>query len=219
MKTFRLLLAALVLCSLTGAAHAYRINVLDPVTIDTITPSVLAGGINVSFSACDAVQLHEAPGTDTSGYGCYSAYNETGSNITSLELIFDKTGVFTSGFACGQDNIGNLSFTNVTCSEGRSQIALFFSGGAGIPQPTAANNYAYFTIYVSDLPAGTTDNLRPGDPLPSIPPAAVSTPTSIIIPAGASPTPEPGSIALLSTGLASVGAAAYRKRRWFGDRS
>lgn len=215
MKTFRFALALAVLFGMTGVANAYRINVLDPIT----TYQIMTPNFTVVFSACETGQLPHGATPDP-GSLCFSGLNETGATITTIQFSIPTSGPLAHGNPACDAVSGQSIYANATCSRYSDGNTVFFFSGLNIltdtdPNANAANDS--FLIYLSGVPQSTV----PSD----IQPAQVTQPPTLTLPQGVTPlpplssTPEPGSFALLSTGLASLGATAWRKRRVLAGRN
>lgn len=189
MKHFRLLLLIALACGSTGAANAYRINVLDPPTGQPI----FSEPFNFVFTRC----------TPTSHNGCFSGQNDTGSPITTLELTFPSTAVFSTNPPSACSIVLGTAVLSSCQFLVQNGFQIFYFTGLNIPSDgTAASNFLI-----------TEEGIDPGpDPVdnPIIPPVTTFSPTNgIVIPAAV---PEPGSIVLLSTGLL-IGGFFFARRR------
>ena len=187
MKLLRCFFALTLVCAVSGIAKAdpidFHMVVVDPgfTTNDLTTTST-----TVQFSACDSGQL---PQGITGGYvGCETFENETGADITSLELVFPDIGVLTTQSAncTAAAGVPNF-FGSATCGLVGNNFVLYYSDGT-IPQgfPNGIFTIAESGVDPTDFPTGTlTINVAP----------------------------EPSSILLLSTGALMLGTFLYSKRR------
>jgi hypothetical protein len=220
MKMMRYLLAIGLVCGLSGAAKAddFQMVVIDPVPSQFVTP-VTSLDFTFSFSECHSPSQVPAG----SGYvGCFTGENETGTTLTSLDMlipVFSYQGLpQTAG--CSLFGGGLDIFTTVTCgttSDGKDYF-LDFRGGS---IPTAINDCDH------DGDGGNESN---GDD-ESCNAASIFTIAEAGVPpadfpevqviANAAAAPELNSFWLLSTGVLSSGLfyANWRRRTLCPTRS
>ncbi len=203
MKFLRYVLAIMMMCALGGTvqAHAFKLGVLDagPGVDYTGTPLT-----NLMLGSCGS-------GTALTE-GCVTIENETGSLLTSFQLSFSTSnlGSGNQGFTCGT----GIMFADCTVTDlGGGNYNLVFSGGTGVPSdPNAmkkkedkkesrdSDDYSADTFTIQEI----------GLPLSDF----ANTPLAV------APTPEPGSIWLMSTGALLLGGFFYYTRRnRLGDQS
>lgn len=180
----RLSVCVLLLCFFTGAAHATKINILDPFTTNGITSSPFA----VGFDACSSDELPR--GTTGSPLGCFAGVNYTGDSWTGIELtLHDPTQSFS--FQCNTESRSTELFASATCGYDPTtgDYDLLFSAG-GVPEN------GFFVI--------TEDDLLPG---------ALTFTATVTYANGTGVTPEPSAAMLLSTGLLCMGCVVLVRRR------
>lgn len=177
MKIFRWMLAAALVCGLTGVAKAnsdFHMVVLDPFA----TTPIFTTPFQFSFAACAAGQL---PTNVKNSYeGCFSGVNRTGKDWTGLQLVFSNTAPLGSQPAgCELDGSTDF-FQSASCglTPDESKYILSFTTGA-IP------NNGNFVIAEDGVD-------------PALFPQVTGTATTAT-------TPEPASIWLLSTGVLLIG--------------
>jgi hypothetical protein len=210
MKSLRYLLAICLVLGLSGIAKAddFQAVVIDPIPSNLVIP-ILADNFSVTLSPCDPSQL---PSSLVGTYvGCFTGENETGSPITSLQVlipVFSYNGPQTAG--CAFSGTGLDLFTSVTCgttSDGNN-FFLDFSGG-NIPSAILDCD--------NDGDRGNDSGDDQGCSAASlftiaeagVDPAAF--PQDFSVTANA---PEPSSFWLMSTGVLSIGLfGAYRRRQ------
>jgi hypothetical protein len=189
MKHFRLLLLIAFACGITGAAKAYRINVLDPIS----TNHIYSEPFNVVLRACTPADLPTSlnPGAN----GCFSGENDTPNVLTTLEIIFPNQGI--------------LAGQPLVCSQ--TSVSIFNASSCGVYNGFQVFFFSGLDIKIGDAFLIVEEGVSPGpDPERSLIPAAQATsPPALVIP---SAVPEPSSIILLSTGLLIGGFFVARKR-------
>lgn len=207
MRNLRNLLAVTLLCALGTVAKAapvdFQVVVIDPVPSNLIHP-ITADGFTYTFSAC--VSPGQVP-AGTSYVGCFSGENATGHTLTSLEMFFPAEGTAT----CAKFGSNLDLFTSVTCTAVSGGFLFDYTGGniptanGHAPDDAEFNQDSIFTIAES----GTDPSLMP------VVTASFNGPVSM------TPTPEPDSLVLLSTGLLAGGGLMLGnlRRRVFGERS
>ncbi|HEY5330108.1 MAG TPA: PEP-CTERM sorting domain-containing protein [Acidobacteriaceae bacterium] len=195
MKSLLSLLAlAVFFLGFTNSAKAYKITVLDPGGDPTY---IYSEPFDVTFQPCIADDF--PTGTLPSGPAedCFHGINRTGNVLTSLELTFNTNGTAIAGVSCPTVDSAlsaDSLFGSLQCQSELNELVLYFSVG------TIAKGEEFTVV---------ENGISPAD-FPSQ--ASIASPK-------VDPIPEPSSIALLSTGLASIGAAAWRKRRWIASRN
>lgn len=217
MRSLRVLLALAVFCGLPSVANAslggggnFQMVVVDP-TPSYVVP-ITSDVFTVTFSPCQTGQL--PPGAPSTYIGCFSGQNDTGSPLTSLQLLVPPIpgeSVSCSSFGGGLD-----IFTVVTCGEYTSgpltgDFFLNFSGGsipAGDPRgcrdddgEEGDNNGPDGDHDADDCPGGIFTIAEAG-----------ITPSSFPQVTGTFNAPEPAPALLLSTGLL-MGGLFYAGRR------
>jgi hypothetical protein len=113
MKSLICLCALILAIGSAAPAHAYRINVLDPPTGTSITSEPF----NVVFTPCPT-NAHN---------GCFFGQNNTGSPITTLEIIFPNTGIIANQNPVCSPNVLSIYTTGV-CQVINGFQVFFFSG-------------------------------------------------------------------------------------------
>lgn len=186
MKNLGFFSLLILLCGLSGTAKAFQFSIQDPLTVDAL--EVFAGTpFTISFEAC---QLGE--GAD----GCFYGANASGATLTSLDAVFPiTTAIFTtSGPTCDLTNHPVSEFSAAPiCGTDPSDLSdyeLLLTGSPGIPIG------GFFTIEETGVSA---DDFPDG--------------TGVAGGLGASAVPEPGSIALISTGTVILGVLLFRRKR------
>jgi hypothetical protein len=181
------------------SSHAHGDNfhaqVLDPtcVTMPDAGCTLLPGdpgtpfSINLTASTCtDQFNAGNIPTLPAAPFGCFVGTNDTGQDITSIELFFDAGPL---GAATCDTDLPNGAFTNAVCTPPTPgspdpMYTLTFTGGT-IIDSTA------FIFMESGLPA--TDFVGTGV-------------VNVV-------TPEPDSLLLLSSGAMMMTAGLFVKRR------
>ncbi len=190
MKLLRYAVALMFVCAMSGMAKAddFKLGVQDA------GPGIDYKGTpltNLKFGSCGA-----GFGKD---YGCVTIENETGAQLTSFQLEFSAANITTTG-ACG-----SVSSYFITCSESMvgKDYLFTFSGGTGVP-------------YDKNAWKEGEEGIEKWDPDDAMD-------TFTIVESGENrkdfgkmtltPTPEPSSVLLMSTGLLLVGGFFVYKRR------
>jgi hypothetical protein len=183
MKSLLCFCALILVIGSAAPAHAYRINVLDPPTGIPVTSEPFS----VVFTPCPA----------NAANGCFFGVNETGSPISTLEIIFPNKGILLGQTpVCGHNGLSlfqsctsqvingyQVFFFNVGTIANMDPFLIQEEGISVVPDPNDPNG--------SSFPAGTSYS-----PAGFTPPAVA---------------PEPNSIVLLSTGLLLGGFFFGRK--------
>jgi hypothetical protein len=186
MKTLGLFSLFILLCGLSGTAKAFQFSIQDPISVEAL--EVFANTpFTITFGAC---QLGE--GAD----GCFYGANGSGATLTSLDAIFPATDALSGsgGPVCDVSNhpLSDFSTTPVCgpISSG-TEYELLFTGTPGILAG------GFFTIEETGV---SPDSFPEG--------------TGVAGGTGRSaPVPEPGSIALLSSGTLMLGTLLRRRRK------
>ena len=178
----------LVLVSLLCTAVAFADSVKDP---KIVIRGVQGGGSPFAFShcppgGCTNVGMNFTFEVPESGHGNLFFTNASGRNWTSLKLI--ETGVPAEAISCGQNLF--LSCTITTLESGAVEILL-----AGIKGQNPKNGIPAGSNFVIGFNC-VDHNCWPG---------------GLNFTAHASSTPEPGTVALVATG---VGLLVSRRKRW-----
>jgi hypothetical protein len=150
----------------------------------TINP-ISTTSFGFTFTEC------ESPGqlpTGVSYDGCFTGQNETGADLTGLQVEIPVFGGQTVG--CSPSTTVTNLFTNVTCGEnaGDTDYILDFTGGDIVPGEL-------FTLAEDGVDASIPGAFPPG---------------TVVATASA---PEPASIWLLTTGLLTSGVFFVDRRR------
>jgi hypothetical protein len=191
MKVLRALLGIALVCALAGTVKAsgFHAVVVDPgyETYDITDPNAT---IDIFFSPCDYTGNQLPQGTPDGTYaGCITFDNATSGPITGLDLFIPNTVPGSAGGPdCTTDN-GELLGAPV-CTTTADGYFLDFAGGTPIKVGQS------FTIAETGLPVTPTGGT----------PDIVGSATVTI-------TPEPGSLALLLTGVLALGTAYMLRRR------
>jgi len=173
----------------TGSANAYKITVLDPGPSTSYTIyGIGATPFDATFSACALGQDPTHP-TPDKGELCFSAESLFTVNVTSLELLLPNSTALNGQAAICGSNI----FSSLSCSLNGGEYTLDFTDGVITP-------YEDFTITIEADHPKTDPVLSPTD-------------FNNKLTANAALAPEPSSLILLSSGLASMGVGTLR-RRW-----
>jgi hypothetical protein len=204
MKVLHAVFAIILLCGFTSLAKAdgidYRMNVLDP-PLGSAPPSyplytIFSQPFDVVFNLCIAGEL--PPGSILqSGEGCFSAVNDTGAPLTSLEIVFtDSDGAAGQTPNCTFDSTNNTMniFSSPSCNEVNGYFVNIFQGNVGTPG-AIANGESFVITEV-------------GVPVDQFPANAAIVPLGFV-----PPTPEPSSIVLLSTGVLMFGFVCVKRRK------
>jgi hypothetical protein len=179
-------ICGLVLLSLLCTALAFADGINDP----KIVIRGVQGGGSAPFShcppdGCTNVGLNFSFSTPENGRGSLFFTNTSGKNWTSLKLI--EKGVPAEAISCSQSLF--LSCTVQTLKDGSVEIVL--AGVHGANPRTGIPNGSNFVI--------------------SFAPSGDHWPGNLSFTAHASAAPEPGTIALVATG---IGALVTRRKRW-----
>jgi len=208
MKALRALAVVFSLSCLSTVAYAdkidptdFRFQVLDPPSFTgTIITSPTLG--DVTFSNCPAGFLTSIP---SGGDGCFFGLNATGQTITAVNLFFENTsdspgitGLDSQPAGCetGTPDDINGSFTEAfgiapTCSiQQDGNYELTYTMGPGVPPGN--------TLILVELDADPNAFVTPSNDTDTVTLAAA--------------TPEPDSIALLSTGVLCIGLVVAKRR-------
>jgi hypothetical protein len=199
MKVFRCLLVLVLICGFTGFAKAdtadFQQGVLDPPPMNP-TPIYGTGPFSITFSACPT------------GYnfdGCFEGQNLSGMTFKSLQLTYPNTPTLGGQpVSCNTTLVGSI-FTNAVCflsSDGKT-YSLDFFGGPGLPSCSRefdgddddddeGASACTFVIVENGVDAS-------------------SFPTGVGTFSTTAPVPEPGTMALLSTGLTALGFVRMRR--------
>lgn len=194
----RVLFILALFCGVSSFAHAdavdFHVEVLDPVcTVSSpivctvVDPSV---PFSVTFTTATCSLFFGSPAPPTNG--CFEVINATAESFTSLDITL--TGFGSATFDCPTTGTSPASiFSNSNCGPGED---LSFFGGPGLtPTKTLA-----VVIQITDQ--GVADGLTIDD----------FSGTATI---NSTPTPEPDSLLLLSTGAMMMAGGLFMKRRSF----
>ena len=193
MKYFRSLAVLIAIFSLSILAKAqsddFKFQVLDP-----LGPGAPLSGSPFTFTlamgACPTEVQDFAAADNDSQYGCFLGTNDSGSTITSFNLVFsNELGLNSQPSTClnsGSEDL-NPAFGSSSCSLLTFGYDLSYFGGAGLA-PGATVALVEYGADPADFGVGEgTVTLAP----------------------------EPSSILLLSTGTLCVGVMLFRKRERF----
>lgn len=239
MKMLRYLFSLAFICCLTHVAHAsnFQMVVVDPNPLPGDVTLITSDNFTVTLSPCDSSQLPS--GLLGTYLGCFTGLNVTGQTLTSLQLLIPVFNIDNSqaipgcGLVAGNTNV----FPNPpTCGVTQDQQDFFvdFSGGdlptaKGILGDCDGDNdggkglnaddiscdlSSIFTIAVGFAPCPDVGSQTCKDEAALIdkdfngPPGGPGT-TAVV-----TPTPEPSSALLMSTGILSLGLfGAYRRQK------
>jgi len=177
----------LVLLSLLCAALAFADTVKDPkIVIRGVQGGGAPGFSHCPPEGCTNVGMNFEFSTPDSGHGNLFFTNASGKNWTSLKLI--ETGVPAASISCAQSLFLNCTIT--TLESGAVQILL--SGVKGQNPKTGILAGSSFAVGFNCVDGSCW-------------------PGGLHFTAHASAAPEPGTIALLATGL---GAIVSRRKQW-----
>lgn len=197
MKVFRCLLALVLICGFTSFAKAdFQQGVLDPPPMNP-TPIFGTGPFSITFGACP------------SGFhfdGCFEGENESGMTFKSLQLTYPNTPTLGGQpVSCNTALPGSI-FTNSVCflSPDGKTYSLDFFGGPGLPSCTP-NDDEEDDDGGSGSAACTFIIVETGVDPGSFPKGTGTFSTTV-------PVPEPGTVALLSTGITALGFVRMRRR-------
>ncbi len=197
MKLFRCLLVLTLICGFTSFSKAdtadFQQGVLDPPPLHP-TQIFGTGPFSIKFGACP---------TGFNFDGCFEGENESGLTFKSLQLTYPNTpSLGGQPVSCNTTLTGSI-FTNSICflSSDDKTYSLDFFGGPGLPSCQRGdgddddddNGGCVFIIVESGVPAG-------------------SFPTGTGTFSTTAPVPEPGTVALLSTGMTALGLVRMRRR-------
>jgi hypothetical protein len=129
MKMLRCLIAIVLVYGLTGVAKAddFQMIVIDPFTGPYTINPITTTSVTFSFTEC------EEPGQIPAGAdydGCFTGQNETGSILTSLQMIVPLIAGQTAGCAPSGTGLDIFSVTSCGFSPDGSEYILDFSGGS-----------------------------------------------------------------------------------------
>jgi hypothetical protein len=202
MKFLRCLLALALICGFTSFAKAdnsdFVQGVLDPPPMNA-TP-IFGSTFSITFGTCP---------TGFNFDGCFEGENKSGMTFQSLHITYPNTSTLGGQpVSCNTTLVGSI-FTNSSCflsSDGKTYSLEFF-GGSGLPSckhhddegdddrdSDWDNNEACTFVIVED-------GVDPG-----------SFPTGTGVFSTTVPVPEPGTMALLSTGMTALGVFRIRRR-------
>ena len=193
MRIMRYLLAIALVCGVAGTVRGddFRMVVLDPPPASFPTFPIFESPFTFSFAPCAVGQL--PTGTLGTYDGCFSGVNRTGQDWASLTLNFSNNTALSDAApaVCSLDGGGLDIFAapspgNCDLQENQ-QYVLIFNGGL-------LTNNENFVI--------AEQGVDPSD----FPEVTASFTTASTV------TPEPGSIWLISTGIALAGSLISRRR-------
>ena len=194
MKSFRILCAVFLLFGFTSFVKAgpidFKFKVLDPTGGSNITYVDGKSPFAVSFGNCP---------NNIQASGCFFGYNDTTNvTFTSLDLTFDNT----TSTAHPNDYVNYLNSQPATCIT-QTTNSLFGAANCGL-----ANN-KYFLDFSGGLGIGpgVTFILAEIGPVPGAFQGGVGTVGSSL-----ASTPEPGSLWLITSGVAGVSCLWKRRR-------
>jgi hypothetical protein len=186
MRILRLLFALALACGLSLTAKAdtdFRMIVIDPDPSFPVTPIFDLSSFSVTFASCVDGQIPSGSGFD----GCFTFRNETGQQITSLEINVNAL-IPGQTAGCAPFGSGLDIYSEATCSNNSNNngyVLNFTDGAIGLGQ--------YVTI--------AEQGVDPADfPATTVTPMAAAT-------------PEPSSFILLATGALSAGSMLNGRRK------
>ena len=202
MKVLRYLFAVVLVCGLAGFAKAdtadFEQGVLDPPPMH-VTPIFGTGPFSITFGACP------------SGFnfdGCFEGQNDSGLTFKSLELTYPNTPALGGQpVSCNTALVGSI-FTNSICSlsPDGTTYSLDFFGGPGLPSCKPDGDWDDDDDDRDDGSGACTFLIVENGVDPS------SFPTGTGVFSTTAPVPEPGTVALLSTGMTALGFVRIRRR-------
>lgn len=198
MKVFRCLFAIALVCGLTSLVAK-----ADPVDFKA---SVLDGpvtGFDITSLAPFPVIFGTCP-TSITGDGCFLGINKTGVAITTLSLIFPDTGALGGQPVTCDTSVPGSIFSSANCSLSNNGTiyTLDFSGGS-IP-PCTMSHHDDEGDDDDDHPTCGSFYIVETGVDPSVFPEGTGIPNAV---------PEPDTMLLLSTGIATMGTLIARRRR------
>ena len=195
MKIFRCLFAIALVCGLTSLVAK-----ADPVDFKADVIDGPLTGYHITSLAPFPVVFETCPITIT-GQGCFLGINDTGVPITTLNLIFPNTSSLGSQPVTCDTSVSGSIFSSANCSlsNNGTLYTLDFSGGSIPPCKVGDGD----NDWDDHEDCGSFYIVETGVD-PNVFPAGTGIPNAV---------PEPGSIALLSTGIAAMGTLVSRRRR------
>jgi hypothetical protein len=193
MKMFRSSIALVALLCLSGFAHAGSIHAVivdppfGPYAYDLQPGDTQIPAADFLFGHCNAGELTRLPSGFSSADSCFEVYNDSGAAVTGVNIQFTAP---TSLFGTGSSITCAGLFSVTSCTQSGGLYDLDFGGGS-VP-----NGYSF--IIGVQSPGGPSDF------------------NGVTITPELTLTPEPSSVALLSTGILALGSFAFFKRRPLG---
>lgn len=209
MKRMLRYLAVLVfMCGFASAARAddFQMVVIDP---NVAATPIYSNDFSITLTPCTSAQLD---GLSPSTYlGCFTGENESGSPLTSLQLLIPVFDYNNQVDQPGCSPVTQDIFADISCgfTNNNQDYYVDFSGGS-IPSSSANNNCWCGnddTQHSAEVELCNPDSIFT-IAVAGVPPS--SFPTDIPVVAN---TPEPNSLCLMLTGLLAGGLCVFGRRR------